>query len=423
MKIEVSQLNSCRRELRIEVPAEAVAEEFERAAQRLARAVRVPGFRKGKAPVALVRSRYGKAVEEEAIERLLGHYTREALDQQGLKPLHSPHLKDMEYKPGAPLSFSTVFEIRPAIEPRGYQKLAVTVPPEPVTDAQVEERLEALRRSAARLSPVEGRPAQAGDVLLADVRWWRGSRQGKPTERPRVHVELGSDAQHEAFNRALEGVEPGQARDFEIDYPADYRSKELAGAHMIYRVKAHAIHERRVPDLNDPFAREIGEFSDVAALRADVRRRLEEAARERARGEAVRQVLDRLLEANPVEVPEVLVEAQLEEQMEDVARALAAQGVAPGQVKLDWAAERERWRDTARRSVAARLLLEAIADKESITVPEQDVEEVLKREAQRARQPVAALRARLEKSGGIAALERQIRRERVLDFLLTDAKI
>lgn len=423
MKVEVSQLNSCRREVRIEVPAEVVTEELERAAARLARNVRLPGFRKGKAPVALVRTRYGKAIEEEAIEHLLSHCTREALEKHDLRPLHQPRLSDMEYRPGAPLTFRTVFEVRPAIEPRDYRDLAVGVAPEPVGEEKVDERLEALRQAAARLVAVEGRAAARGDILLADVRWWRGDRKGKPTERPGVNVEIGSDAQHPAFSEALAGVAPGETRDFEIEYPPDYRAAELAGARILYRVKASAVRERRVPALDDAFARELGEFADLAALRADVRKRLEEEAAEKARGDAVQQLLERLLQANPLEVPEVLVEAQLEDQLEDVARALAAQGIDPSRARIDWQAERERWRETARRTVAARLVLEAIADREGIAVSAEDVEERLRAEAKRARQQAGALRARLEKSGGISALERQIRRDRVLDFLLTGAKI
>jgi trigger factor len=423
LKVEVSNLNSCRRELRIEVPAEKVREEMERAAERLARNVRLPGFRPGRAPLSLVRSRYGKAIEEEAIEHLLSRCTRLAIDEQGLKPLHAPHLSSMEFRPGEPLSFRTVFEVRPAVEPRGYDRLRVSVEPEPVTDAQVDERLESIRQGAARLAPIEGRAARAGDILLADVRWWRGAREGKPTERPGIHIEIGSDAQHPDFSRALEGVEPGQVRDFEIDYPVGYRAAELAGARIFYRVKARALRERQVPALDDALAREVGDFADLAALRAEVRRRAEAEAGERARAEAVRRVLDALLEANPIEVPEIMVEAQLDDQLEDVARALAAQGVALERARVDWKAERERWRETARRSVAARLLLEAIAEREGIEVPAAALEERLQREAQSARQPLAAVRARLEKSGAIAALERQLRRERVLDFLLTGVKI
>ena len=423
MKVEVSQLNSCRRELRVEVGAEQVAGEIDRTAARVARAVRVPGFRKGKAPVDLVRARYGKAIEEEALEHLLSECTREALAQQGLQPLHHPHVSDLDYRPGAPLSYRALFEVRPSIEPKGYRDLATPVAAEPVTDAQLEERLESLRQAAARLVPAEGRPAHGGDILLADVRWWRGDRRGKPTERLRVNLELGSQAQHEEFNRVLEGIEAGQTRDFVIDYPADYRSQELAGARIEYRVKAHAVRERQVPALDDAFARELGDHADLAALRAEARRRMEEEAREKARGDSVQKALERLLEANPIEVPEVMVEAQIDDQLEDVARALAAQGLDPSQARIDWKSERERWRDTARRSVAARLLLEAIAEREAITVPAEEMEERLKREAQRLRQPVAALRARLDKSGGISALEKQIRRDRVLDFLLTGAKI
>jgi trigger factor len=329
----------------------------------------------------------------------------------------------MEFHPGEPLSFRTVFEVRPAVEPRGYEKLRAALEPEPVGDAQVDERLESIRQSAARLAPIEGRPARAGDILLADVRWWRGARQGKPTERPGIHIEIGSGAQHPDFNRALEGIEPGQMRDFEIEYPADYRASELAGARIFYRVKAGALHERQVPALDDALAREVGDLADLAALRAEVRRRAEAEAKEKARAEAVQRALDSLLEANPIEVPDVMVEAQLDDQLEDVARALAAQGVALERAHIDWKAERERWREAARRSVAARLLLEAIAERERIEVPAQALEERLQHEARRARQPLASLRARLEKSGAIAALERQMRREHVLDFLLTGVKI
>jgi trigger factor len=423
LKVEVSNLNSCRRELRIEVPADKVREEMDRAAERLARSVRLPGFRPGKAPLSLVRSRYGKAIEEEAVEHLLSQCTRLAIDEQGLQPLHAPHLSSMDFRPGEPLSFRTVFEVRPAVEPRGYDKLKVSVDPEPVTDAQVDERLESIRQTAARLAPIEGRAARAGDILLADVRWWRGAREGKPTERPGVHLELGSDAQHPEFSRALEGAEPGQVRDFEIEYPADYRAAELAAARIFYRVKVRALRERQVPALDDALAREVGEFADLAALRVEVRRRAEAEEKEKARAESVRRALDALLEANPIDVPEIMVEAQIDDQLEDVARALAAQGVALERAQVDWKAERERWREAARRSVAARLLLEAIAERESIEVSAQALEERLQREAQRARQPLAAVRSRLEKSGAIAALERQLRRERVLDFLLTGVKI
>lgn len=423
MKVEVSQLNSCRRELRIEVPAQIVEEEIGRAAQRVARSVRLPGFRKGKAPVPIVRTRYAKAIQEEAVEHLMRHSTQDALDKEGLNPLHAPRVSSLDYKPGEPLSFRAVFEVRPAIEPKGYDKLGIKPKPEKITEEQVDERLEAVRQSAARLVPVEDRAAKKGDILLADMRWWRGSRQGKPTERPKVSLELGGEGQHEAFIEALESAEPGQVKEFDVEYPKDFKAQELAGAKILYRVKVHAVRERQVPELNDELARQVGEFADLAALRAEIRKGLEHEAESRGREEAVRRVIEKLLEANPIEVPEVMVEAQIDDQLEEVARALVAQGVPPNKLRVDWNKEREKMRESAQRNVAARLVLDAIADQRKVEVPAEDLDARLEREAQRARLAVAALKARLDKTGGTVALERQIRRERVLDFLLTGVNI
>ncbi|MEE9217555.1 MAG: trigger factor [Acidobacteriota bacterium] len=423
LKIEVSQLNSCRRELRIEVPAQVVTQEIDRTIRRVARSVRLPGFRKGKAPLPMVRSRYRKAIEEEALEQLLQHSTRNAIEQEGLRPLQAPRVSGLDYKPGEPLSFRAVFEVRPEVEPKKYEKLGVKMTREPVMDEQVDERLEALRQAAARLVPVEDRSARHGDILLVDMRWWRGNRRGKPTERDGAHIELGSQDQHPEFNKALEGAEPGQTLDLEIDYPEDYRAGELAGAHISYRLKVRALKQRQVPALDDALARQLGDYADLAALRAEVHRRLEVEASNRARQEAVGKLIDRLLEANPIEVPEVMVEAQIDDQFEEVAHSLAAQGVRPEQIKIDWAAERQRLQDSARRSVAARLLLDAIAEHKQIAVPAEELERKLEQEAKRLRLTPASLRARLENSGGISALEHQMRRERVLDFLLTGANI
>lgn len=421
MKIEVTDHSPVKKTMSVEIDAQALQSETDEVVRDYARKARIPGFRKGKVPLSIVRSRFSKEVEEDVRERVISRAYREATEAKGLTPLGSPTLDDLSHEAGEPLKFKTTFEVLPEIELQPYRELEARRPSSAVTDEEVNKALEELREARTNLITEDGREAATGDVIVADV---KGEPDGGETfERERMMLEIGATQNLPAFNEQLMGVGAGQSKEFSVDYPKEYGSEQLAGKTVKYQVAVHEVKVRQVPDLDDEFAKDLGDFEDLAGLRAKVREDLE--ARKAAEGEqAVRQgVLDKLMLENPILLPEVLVEEEIRHRLEDMVRHLMQQGIDPQQSELDWKELRERQAEGARRAVHARLLLDAVARAEKIEVGKDEIDQRIRDDARRMGQKPEELRAALRKHQGMELLKNQLLREKSLDLLTSVANI
>lgn len=423
MKVTVSELNPCKRGLEIEVPGEEVSLEIERTFREYSRRARVPGFRQGRIPLEIVRRRFGKEVQDEVVGKMVREYAARALEEKKLQPVQDPVLDDVAYQSGKPLTFKATFEVRPPVSASGYHKVPVTIARREVTAEAIDATLQGLAERAAKLEALTGRPVQKGDYIVGvlSCRFIKG--KGRNLSNEPLVLEAGSDKNHPDFNAAVLGLEAGQSRSFETTYPADWSAEALRGCTVAYTIEIKEIKKKVVPPLDDDLARELGKFQSLQELKDQVTDQLRRRAREAEAAEAKDQILAYLVDRHPLEVPDTLVESQIDGRLEGIVREMIARGVEPTRAAVDWQEERRKLRPAAVSSVRAGLILDAIGAQEGIEAKEEDVNDWLRDEARRRNASVTALKDDLVENGRLAGLRRQIGREKVLDFLLDDATI
>ena len=423
MKVTVSELSSVKRRMEVEIPPEVVDSEMEKAYDTYRRGARIPGFRKGKIPLAVVKQRFGKQVEGEVLSNLIEEYAHRALEEKNLEPIHQPVLDEYDYRQGEPLIVRTTFEVRPVVEIGDYRGIPVMRREVSVTDEMVEQNLAALRERAAKYSTRADRKAEDGDVVVGILSGRFLEGKGKDFSGEAITMRVGSEDNHPEFNTALAGVGAEETRTFQVRYPEDYPSGVLAGRVVEYSLLAREVKVREVPPLDDDLAKEIGEFQTLAELREHIRQELGRRGNAAADAEAKDKILTTLVEKHEFEVPESLVEGQLDRQVEDAVRDLLVKGIDPQHAEVNWKEEREKGRPMAVKRVRAMLILETIAAREALTASADDVNERLRHEAKRQQISVADLKQQLARKGHLEGLERQLQREKALDFLLDHATI
>lgn len=421
MKIDVTDQDPVKRRMEVEVEPETVAAETEKVLRSYAGKARIPGFRPGKAPLSVVRTRFAKEVREDVRDRLVARSFQEAAEEKGLKPLGDPILEEVSLEEGQPLRFRTRFEVLPRIEVTKHKGVEVRRPAAVVTDADVEKALGELREAQARLEVEEGHRAVTGDVVIADV---KGSPEGgEPFERERMFIEIGAADNLPAFNEKLEGTTAGAQLAFSLEYPKEHPNPGLAGKRVGYELAVREVKRRVVPDLDDDFAKDLGEFESLDDLRRRVRQDLEAHKKQEAERKVRQSVLDKVLLENPVVLPDTLVDGEIRYRLEEIVRRLMMQGMDPEKLQLDWKELRSQQEEPARKAVHARLVLDAVAGTESLEVTDEEVEQRLRRDAEALGQKPERFRAELTKQGGIEVIKSQLLREKSLDLLTSVANI
>ncbi len=421
MKIDLTDLSPVKKRMSVEVAPEALEREAASLLRDYRKKVRIPGFRQGKAPASIIRAKFSKEMEDDLRERVVSASFRRAAKEKGLQPLGDPALEDVTHEEGEPLTFQTTFEVLPAIELQGYRDVEVSRRAAKVSDEELERTLEELRQSRVQFIVEPERQAVEGDVVIVDV---EGSRdEGEPFRRERLPIEVGAKSNLPEFNEKLLGVQSGAELEFPVEYPADYRAPDLAGQRVGYRLKVHEVKCPKLPELDDDFAKDLGDFDDLAALKGKLRQDLD-ARKHHEADLALRQsVLDKVLIENPVVLPEVLVATEVRRRLQEIVHNMMLEGLDPEKVKVDWKELRERQLEPARKAVHARLILDAVAEAEQVQVEDSEVDERINRDAERLGQSPAKLRADLKKHSGRQVLTAQLVREKSLDYLTSVANI
>ncbi len=421
MKIDLTNLSPVKRRMSVEVTPEAVEREAASLLRDYRKKVRIPGFRQGKAPASVVRARFSKEMEDDLRDRVVSASFRLAAKEKGLRPLGDPALEEVSHEEGEPLTFQTTFEVLPEIELQRYRDVEVSRTAAEVGEEELERTLEELRQSRVQLIVEPGRRAVEGDVVIVDV---EGSPdKGDSFQRERLPIEVGAKSNLPEFNEKLLGVQSGAELEFPVEYPADYQSSDLAGQRVGYRLTVHEVKRPELPELDDEFAKDLGDFEDLAALREKLRKDLDARKRHEADHALRQSVLDKVLIENPVVLPEVLVEAEVRGRLQEIVHKMMLEGLDPEKVKVDWKELRERQLEPAKKAVHARLILDAVAQAEKVQVDPSEVEERINRDAERLGQSPAKLRADLKKHSGRQALTVQLVREKSLDYLTSVANI
>jgi trigger factor len=409
-----------KREISVEIPAADVAREMEVIVQKYQKVARLPGFRSGHVPASIIKQRFKEDLKSDVVEALVPRYFRKEAEKQGLIPVSQPQVTDLHIHDGEPLRFKASFEIMPDIVVEGYKELRADHPEIVVKDEEVEDALNSVREQHATFTSVEGRPLADGDFAQA-------SMDGKPkvdddTSQP-VHmdeilIEIGGKNTVPEFTENLRGANAGDEKEFEVVYPDDTSDKRLAGKTFVYTVKIQAIKQKNLPELSDDFAKELGEFTSLDQVRKQIRENMEAERRHDAEREAKDKLVAELVKRNDFEVPESLVERQIDLRLERGLRALAAQGMKMEDLKkMDLPRLRAGQRDQAVQDVKSSLLLERVAELEKIDVGEDEFNREIEALAQQSKQTSEAVRARLTQDGGLDRIRNRIRSEKTLDFL------
>ena len=417
----------CTREVEVEVPAEEVAKSFRSVLKRYQKAARIPGFRPGKVPESVLRSRFAGGLREEVVESLVPQHFRQAIAQKGLRPVSQPQVTNLELEEGKPLRFKAVFEVVPEFSVDGYEDVKVEKPETELVEDEVETELERLRDAHATMEPVtEERGLENGDWAqisftgeLEDKNAEGEEKPAEPIKGQDVNVEIGGADTVQAFTDALRGAKPGQELKFEVTYPGDFAQKRLAGKTVGYNVEVRGIRRRVRPELNDAFAKEAGDYESLENLRTKMREHLAADKKHRVLTDTRNRLLDALVAKYPFPLPEALVQNQIDTRLERGLRALAAQGMRTEDMrKLDFERLREAQRESAVKEVQGTLVLDRIADVENIQVSDEEVERELQVLSLQTREPVETLRDRLTREGNVARIREQLRREKTGNLLV-----
>jgi trigger factor len=413
---------TCRRELDLEIPADEVSKKMESVAKEFARVARVPGFRPGKAPVSLIRRRFADDIKGEVVQSLVPLRVEQAVTEQRLTPVSQPQVEKLDFSEGQPLKFRAVFEVLPEFELANYKGLELEMPALDVTEDDVTKTLEEMRERAAAFAPVEGRAVENGDFVQLKL-LGAPAGGGEPLQADSVLCHIGAEETMEPFNENLRGASVGDHKNFDVNYPADYPDAKLAGKTYHYSVEVLGIKTKKLPDLNDEFAKDVSDVATLEELRAKVREGLNTARDQRQRDLLREKVLAALVKLHDFPVPESLVEHQMDVRLERVVRSLAAQGVDPRAVNVDWVTLRRRQQERATDDVKAELIVDRIASAENIDVTEEELNHELEHVASRSGESAAAIHARLTKQGTLDRMKGKLRSDKTLDWLAQNSQI
>lgn len=419
------------REVEIEVPADEVARNFRSVVKHYQKQARIPGFRAGKVPESLIRSRFADGIRQDVVEAILPQHFRTAIEQQNVKPISQPQVTDLNLQDGQPLKFKAVFEVLPEFSVEGYEQIKVAKPDTALTEEEFNAELDRVRDSRATMEPVtEDRPLAIGDwaqiSFRGDVKSEAADGAEQPAAQPESHpiegqdvvVEVGGKNTLPAFNDALVGSKAGQELKFEVSYPEDFGEKRLAGKSVAYDVEVKSIKKKVEPELNDEFAKELGDYEGIEDFKNKLREHLASDKERRMQAETREKLIDALVAHYQFPVPESLVQNQIDVRLDRGLRALAAQGMRTEDMrKLDFARLREGQHPAAAAEVKASLILDRIAAAENVEVTDEDVERELQIVSLQTREPIETLRARLTNEGALSRIREQLRREKTGSIL------
>ncbi|HEY4640096.1 MAG TPA: trigger factor [Thermoanaerobaculia bacterium] len=420
MLLTYTDISPIKKTVEIEIPADLIANEAKRVTSEFARQAKIPGFRPGKVPAAVVRNRFAKEIQEEVMSRLLPVTFRDAVADKGVEPVGEPQLEHLDpFIEGAAVKYKAAFEVKPSIELAEYRGLEIAEPKVEVGDADVDAMIDRMREQASAYRPETERGLQDGDYAIIEI---TTSGEGVESDTRGGHFRMGEESPLPEMHDSLFGKKPGDTASFDHTYGEDANNEAFRGKTIHHEITLKEIRVQEKPEVTDEFAKSVGDWDSVEKMReqitADIRRHREaEALREKRN-----QVSEHLLKSHDFEVPEVLVEEELGKSLNNYARYLASQGIDLEKAQIDWAKMRDDFQPEAVKRVKRSLVLEAIARKEGISAADVEVDAEIRRAANEQQRDFAEVRHRLKHDGGYEALRASLTQEKALDWLLKEAK-
>jgi len=423
MKASVEEISPVKRKISVEIPGDEVVKEVDSFYKDLGKKAKIKGFRPGKVPRDILERYFKDYVKAEVIQKLIEESYPKALSETELQPVSPPAIDPGEFVGGKPFQYSAVFEIKPDIKMEGYTGLKLEGKKEEVKDEEVEQRLKGLQNLHANLTTLsEARPIQVGDYVIVD---YEAYAEGKPLEGGKAvdfTVEVGSGQFIPTFEERLIGLKLEEEKEIEVTFPADYGYQKWAGKTVSFRVKIKEIKAKILPPLDDEFAKDLGD-SSLEELKAKLKGEIEKEKALALEQQLRNQAVDQLIEGNPFEVPESLVEEQAKAMVSDTKLRLAAQGVALKNLGVSEEKLRGDYQATAQKQVKMFLILEKIASQEGIAVTDEEADARLKEISERMRQPFDTVKRYYEKNHLLPEVKAGILRDKTLNFLLEKANV
>jgi trigger factor len=412
-------VEGCKHELEISIPAEAVESETVKVTKTFQERAKLPGFRPGKVPASLVRRNFAGDIRQRVLEQLVPRFFDAKAKEENLRVVGTPSISDVHFHDGEPLRFKAHFEVFPEFEPAEYKGVEVPYRQPEVNDEDVRKRVEELRESKGTYVNEDPRSLRDGDYAVISLESVSGA--DAPIKSDEVVVLIAGPETLAGFTENLRGASPGDEKEFDVVYPEDYAQEKLSGKTIRFRVVVKGLRRRELPEVNDDFAQDLGDYRNMDELKDALRKAIFAQREAEAQREAKDRIVDRLVDANNFPVPEKFVERQIENRVEQRLRTLAGQGVDPRSFNLDWEKIKEAQRDAAVREVKASLILGKVAEREAIGVTNEEVDREVLRIAQQNREPVATVRKKLSEDGTMDRIASHIQTEKTLNFLFDKA--
>ena len=414
-------IDGCRHSLEIAIPADEVETEANRVTADVQKRAKLPGFRPGKAPASLIRKQFAGDIRQQVVENLIPKALQKQIEAENLNVVGRPDIKDLHFHEGEPLKFKAEFEVFPQIELGEYKDVEVEYHEPQIGDEDVEKRLNEIREQKAEYVNVDPRALENGDFAVVALQSLAGV-EGEPVKQDEMVLEIGGGDTFEAFSENLRGLSPGDEKEFEVTYPEDYGATRLAGKTIQFHATVKGVRKKELPELNDEFAQDLGDYRNIDEVKEAIRKAITAQRQHEAQSETKNKIVDKLVDAHEFPVPEVFVERQIESRVEQSLRAMAAEGVDPRSIKLDWHKVKETQREKALREVKASMLLSRIAEREAIHATRDEVDKEVERLARQNREAVAAAQMRFEKDGTLGRIANHIQTEKTLNFLFEHAR-
>jgi trigger factor len=414
-------IEGCKREIEIVVPVDEVSHETEHVVASVQKKAHLPGFRPGKAPVSIIKTRFKDAIRQDVLEHILPKAFRKKADEEHWNVVGTPNVTDIHFHEGEPLRFKAEFEIAPEFDVSGYRGIEAPYAEPHVTDGDVDKRLAEIRERKAEYVNEDPRPLADGDHTVVSLESTAGI-EGEPVRSDDMVLALGDSETLPEFTENLRGMSPDEEKEFDVTYPAEYAQERLAGKTVRFNVRVKGVRRKELPEMNDEFARDLGDYQNLEELREAIRKVIFAEREFAAQQEAKGRIVDSIVKSHDFPVPQAYVDHQIDNNVRRSIREITGRDMDPRALNLDWAKLREQQGERATQDVKASLLLEKIADVESIHATNEEVDRELQRIAKAEREAVAALRMRLEKDGTIGRIASRIRTEKVLNFLFEHAR-
>jgi trigger factor len=431
MNSELISRSETNKEIRIEFAPEEVRKAYDAVSRKYAGKAQVPGFRKGMAPLDVVRMRYKEEIKSDVIQQLLPDSVANAIDEHGLRPLAEPHIhledaENVKVNGSQPLVISVHVQVMPEVPSPEYAGLEATRRVKPVGDDEVDNIIDERRQQQSTFIPSEDGPSKDGDMVIVDLKGtFEDDPEADPIEVSDLEVQLGDDLIEESFTENLLGVKAEDEKDFSVTYPEEFSSPALAGRTVHYSAKVKAVGKVEVPELNDEWVASLGEeFDSVKELKKNLKEQMEMVATSDADARVRNDLIGRLIEKHEFEVPNALIESQAKNLLDNFAQDLAQKGVDLSKVDQSFIEMTyHQMRGQAERDVRGAMLLEKIADVENLEVTEDDVAKEMESMASYYRLPMDEIRRSVDSQGGASMIQNNLRTRKAVEALVAKAKV